>query len=650
MFDNAEEPVELKEDPIMEMAPANPCQGYDACLGLDAGGYNSRNEICVGSSTAGSCPVANLTTYVDYGSTSTSTTFYGYMDGFSSSGLLDDDDVYTLVVPWGYGINVTVSWNSTYTMMYGAIGSSGMSAASTYQSSGATVYGYSGYGASGSFTLSTIGNSVSDTVVDIYLDCYSNYCKSSMGYTSDYTMTIETWPSDAGNYGDETEQFSTGMSTWDDGRTYVGMCGQYGGSFCQVGPGTNNGADSGTKTIALGEEFGLFINYDNYADTESTLTVTCTSGAGYSIARYNGFIPNSDGAGLFTTTFTGPDTCTAVTTDIYNDGGIEAYWAGLSPAVSGMLSTTTSFPTISTYGVVGSSDTYDVYAAVIPDDAFANVTLEWNANADLDLRVYADSSLTTLIGSSAGSSNPEVVDMGSTTDTTVYVKVSFYAPASADPAAGYKITLNLLPTVFPPCWFQDDGAAPGTGVYDGTGSDAADDSSLGPMDVSGTTSFTGMLCEDNDEEDWYTVSIPAYHGAYVKLTWDQTEFTDDLRLYLYAQRPGYSYPTTISSASSTAMDGAAVATTNESYAWTTSVRILGDANRSHDQCRCVQPRRRSRVQLHSRIRSLQYVRRLLGRAMERRRFRHRRWKQLQLHHEPPTASINEQHLHGIRTR
>ena len=556
MFDNAEEPVELKEDPILEMAPANPCQGYDACLGLDAGGYNMRNEICVGSSTAGSCPVANLTTYVDYGSTSTSTTFYGYMDGFSSSGLLDDDDVYTLVVPWGYGINVTVSWNSTYTMMYGAIGSSGMTAASTYQSGGATVYGYSGYGSSGSFTLSTIGNSVSDSVVDIYLDCYSNYCKSSMGYTSDYTMTIETWPSDGGNYGDETQQFSTGMSTWDDGRTYVGMCGQYGGSFCQVGPGTNNGADSGTKTIALGEEFGLFINYDNYADTESTLTVTCTSGAGYSIARYNGFIPNSDGAGLFTTTFTGPDTCTAVTTDIYNDGGIEAYWAGLSPAVSGMLSTTTSFPTISTYGVVGSSDTYDVYAAVIPDDAFANVTLEWNANADLDLRVYADSSLTTLIGSSAGSSNPEVVDMGSTTDTTVYVKVSFYSPASADPAAGYKLTLNLLPTVFPPCWFQDDGAASGTGVYDGTGSDAADDSSLGPMDVTGTTSFTGMLCEDNDEEDWYTLSIPAYHGAYVKLTWDQTEFTDDLRLYLYAQRPGYSYPTTISSATSTAMDGA----------------------------------------------------------------------------------------------
>ena len=563
MFDNAEEPVELKEEPILEMAPANPCQGYDACLGLDAGGYNGRNQICVGSSTTGSCPVANLTSYVDYSSGPTSTTFYGYMDGLSGN-TLDDDDVYTMWVPWGYGVNVTISWNSTVTMMYGSIGAAGLS--STYSG-----YDTFGYGTSSGVTLSTMGTDVSGTALDIYLDCYVNYCKTSYGYTSDYTMTITTWPSDAGNYGDETMQFSTGRSTWDDGREIVGMCGQYGGSFCEVQRGSGgNGADTGTKTIALGEEFGLFINYDNYADTESTLTVTCTSGAGYTIARYNGFIPNSDGSGLYTTSFTGPDTCTAVTTDIYTDGGIEAYWAGLSPAVSGMLTTTTSFPTISTYGAVGTTDSYDVYAVAIPDDAFANVTLEWNENADLDLRVYSDSSLTQLIGSSAGSSNPEVVDMGSTTDTTVYVKVSYFAAGSTDPAAGYKLTLNLLPTVFPPCWFQDDGAAPGTGVYDGTGADAADDSTQGPMDVTGTTSFTGMLCEDNDEEDWYTFTVPAYHGAYVKLTWDQTTFSDDLRLYIYAERPGYSYPYSIASATSTGMDGAAVATTNESYAWTTS--------------------------------------------------------------------------------
>ena len=120
MFDNAEEPVELKEEPLIEMVAQNPCQGYDACLGYDAGGYNARNQVCPGGT--GTCAVANLTSYVDYGSGSTTTTFYGYMDGFgSASSGLDDDDVYTMWVPWGYGVNVTVSWNHTFTMMYGAV-------------------------------------------------------------------------------------------------------------------------------------------------------------------------------------------------------------------------------------------------------------------------------------------------------------------------------------------------------------------------------------------------------------------------------------------------------------------------------------------------------------------------------------------------
>ena len=393
MFDNAEEPVELKEEPLIEMVAQNPCQGYDACLGYDAGGYNARNEVCPGGT--GTCAVANLTSYVDYGSGSTTTTFYGYMDGFgSASSGLDDDDVYTMWVPWGYGVNVTVSWNHTYTMMYGAIGASGLS--STYGG-----YDSSGYGSSGSFTLSTVGNAVSGSALDIYLDCYSSYCKATSGYVSDYRMDIETWPSDGGNYGDGTAQFGTGASTWDDGRTYVGMCGQYGGSYCQVNPGTNNGADSGTKTIASGESFGMFLNYDNYANSESTLTVTCSSGASYSIARYAGVVPSSDGSGFYATSFSGPDTCTAVTTDIYNDGGFEVYWAGLTPAVSGLLSTTLANPTVSTYGVVGNTDAYDVYAAVIPDGSYANISLTWNENADLDLRVYSDSGLISLIGSSA---------------------------------------------------------------------------------------------------------------------------------------------------------------------------------------------------------------------------------------------------------
>ena len=103
--------------------------------------------------------------------------------------------------------------------------------------------------------MSTLGTSVSDTALDIYLDCNGNNCKTSYGHTSDYRMDIETWPSDAGNYGDTTTQFGTGLSTWDDGSTYVGMCGQYGAGVCEVNMGANDGNDQATKTIAAGESF-----------------------------------------------------------------------------------------------------------------------------------------------------------------------------------------------------------------------------------------------------------------------------------------------------------------------------------------------------------------------------------------------------------
>ena len=46
-------PAELEVVPAKEEVAANPCQGYDACLGLDAGGYNGRNEVCPGGT--GTC-------------------------------------------------------------------------------------------------------------------------------------------------------------------------------------------------------------------------------------------------------------------------------------------------------------------------------------------------------------------------------------------------------------------------------------------------------------------------------------------------------------------------------------------------------------------------------------------------------------------
>jgi hypothetical protein len=544
-----------------------------------------RNEICAGGT--GTCPVANLTSYVEYGSSETTTTFYGYMDGYgtASSGL-DDDDVYELWVPWGYGVNVTISWNHTYTMMYGGIGPGGMTGYSS--GTGGSAYAYSGYlGTSGgSFTLSSLGTAVSNTMLDIYLDCYSNYCKTSFGYTSDYQMDITTWPSDAGLYGDATQQFGTGISTWDDGSTYLGMCGQYGTSAgsaaCVVPSGVNNGNDVATKTLGLGESYGLFYNHDNYANSESSLTISCSSGASFSIARQSGTVPSTDRGGIYGAQFTGPDTCTGTTTDTLSDGGFEAYWAGLTPPVTGILTTTTSEPTISNYGVVGTTDLSDLWAVEIPDQAFANVSLDWQGAVDLDLYAYSDAAMTNSIGYSLASSQTptEDIDFGSLTDTTVYVKVSYYSYGSTDSATGYKLTLNLLPTVFPPCWFQDDGAD-GTPLLDGSGSgDAADGSSSYPTsDATNVTSlegssFTGMLCQNLDSQDWYSVTVPAYHGAWVKFNWtDLGTGNDNLYMYLYMENPPSTYGSYVSSAYGSLLPEFGVATTNESYTWNSALNL-----------------------------------------------------------------------------
>ena len=41
-----EERVEMRDEPMPMEAPLSPCLGYDACTGVDAGGYNANNGIC----------------------------------------------------------------------------------------------------------------------------------------------------------------------------------------------------------------------------------------------------------------------------------------------------------------------------------------------------------------------------------------------------------------------------------------------------------------------------------------------------------------------------------------------------------------------------------------------------------------------------
>ena len=137
-------------------------------------------------------------------------------------------------------------------------------------------------------------------------------------------------------------------------------------------------------------------------------------------------------------------------------------------------------------GNVGSSDTSDLWAVQIPENMAANITLDWEANVDLDLYVYSNSDGTGTIDYSWWD-QPEFVDLGAAyAGTTVFVKVEYWYFGSVDPAAGYTLLLQLSPSVDPPCWTQDDG---GTG--DDAGDTTTDATNVSSSAMEGT--LTGMV-------------------------------------------------------------------------------------------------------------------------------------------------------------
>jgi len=159
-------------------------------------------------------------------------------------------------------------------------------------------------------------------------------------------------------------------------------------------------------TIPAGASYDLFVNHDNWADTESSLDMSCTSGASFLVQPYDGQIPNADGSALLLTTVNGPDTCSVSLDDSVPDGGLEAYFsAGYSAAVSGTFTGDAFTLTDVSSGMVSTTDTSDMWALVIPDGYSANLTLEWDQNADLDMLLFADGAATSLIAYS-GSSTP----------------------------------------------------------------------------------------------------------------------------------------------------------------------------------------------------------------------------------------------------
>ena len=563
---NSEPPEMMEKKSPLDAVPS-PCGGYDACLGVDAG---------PDSSTA-----ANITSFFDWTGANESVTMFGEITTTSTStSLAANKDMYTISPPAGYGVTATLEWNHStsgsysYYDTYAYYLSLGPASQTSYSTYSGNAWGYRYYSNTGIVSMGTDGSYVgsgssggasfpialSGDEMTILVTSYQN---ANTAY-NDYSLTVDVWPADNGMPGDYTYQTPLGYESWDSGDDVIGSCTRYGnsgGASNCVNSGTGTATD--TITISSGVTLGLFVNHDNYADTESTLDMTCTSGATFSVAQYDGQIPNADGAGLQLTSVTGPDSCTVSLTDIYNDGGFEAYFATLSPPITGLLSGDSFTLSSSSSGLVSTTDTSDMWAVAIPDGYAANLTLEWAQNADLDMYLYANADQTGLIAYSWTGTPGEFIDVPSTyTDVTLYVVVEYYSSWSATSSwGGYELLAQFAPAVPPPCFIQDDA---------GSGTDAADDDTTDPdaspmdltsMGMEGT--IQGMVCDLYDDEDWYEFTVPAYHGLWARLDWTEDEGSESLRFYQYLD---IGYATTVSSSTSSYFNPQAVAT-NESYSF-----------------------------------------------------------------------------------
>ena len=130
--------------------------------------------------------------------------------------------------------------------------------------------------------------------------------------------------------------------------------------------------------------------------------------------------------------YSGTGTWTLSATDSYGDGGILLTVAESLGSFTGMLTADAFDTEDKKSGFVSSSDTSDVWAMTIPDGYAANITLDWPANADLDIYIYQNSDLTGLLAYS-WYDQPEFIDLGgSVTNTTVFIKVEYWYWGSVD--------------------------------------------------------------------------------------------------------------------------------------------------------------------------------------------------------------------------
>ncbi|MBL6883075.1 MAG: hypothetical protein ISR09_01605 [Candidatus Thalassarchaeum sp.] len=549
------EPELMGEKVVMDSVPT-PCGGYDACLGTDAG-YSY--------STA-----ADITDFFDWTGSNESVTFYGEIVTTSTSTLLDaNKDMYLIDAPAGYGVTATLEWNHstsgsyTYSDTYAYYFSIGGTDQTSYSTFSGNAWAYRYYSNTGSLSLGTdgsvagnYGSTSASFPVDLAGDemtiLVTSYRNAATTY-NDYTMTVDVYPADNGIAGDSLIGLTGPAMALDSGDTAMGGSSSNPAGY-PAGMWWSSISDSYTTTDAS-EEFLIQWTADAWA-SESSYSLTSPSGTSYSVT--SGFSNYATGTtGPYSDTIAGAWTINLA--DSWGDGGMHLAVVSSLGSVTGELTGDAFTLFDSGSGMVGSTDSSDLWALTIPEGFQSNITLEWEENADLDLYVFSNIDETGMIAYAWTGTPGEFIDLGgAVTNTTVFIKVDYYYGFSS--WAGYELTIQLTPTVPPPCGIQDDA---------GSGLDAADDDTTDPdaspmdltsMGMSGT--IQGMACDGYDDEDWYEFTVPAYHGLWARLDWTAGDDNENFYLYQYMDNNGAA--STLST--STSFNPQAVAS-NESYTW-----------------------------------------------------------------------------------
>ena len=528
------DPAELQENRDAAFAPPSPCLGADACRGYDSG-VSPSDQI-------------NLTEDFDWLDGVETNSYPGQINATGYAYNTEDGrDVYQLDMQPGYGVTFEISWNGSTTFAFmGAIGEVDQM---TYWSSG-WMYGYNAQSGTSSISFSTSADPGCDMVysygscgenidllgglIALQVACY--YCSSTLSNIPDYTMNISVFPADGGAAGDtETPMMNPLLSMPDEPFSW---------SY-QTDTFTLDGSQEALVEIT---------SCDYWCPSESYMDITLPDGTvdsfGYWANGYTGIIANYSDAGEYT----------VEKMDSYGDGGFGVD-VGISIGnFSGFLTGDMFNLYDAASGHVNQTDDMDVYAVSVPENFYSNITVSWDADADLDVWLYSDAELTSLFDYSASYDNPEFIDNGQTQGGQMFFVAIQYYSASTATHAGYTVELGLEPGSPPPCWFQDDAWS---------GNDAGDEASdaLNVDDI-GVTEFTGMLCQGYDDVDYFEITVPAYHGLWASLDWGYENESIDGQLYFY-QYMDLGYSAFVSS-STGLWDMQAVAT-NESYSWTNNL-------------------------------------------------------------------------------